>query len=83
MDIYISIFYAAAGIPALVSTGVTILYFLLKVLSYITDAISDKAQRRETMSTTSICEQKYSGNKGGEGGLEIQQQIQEHFSERA
>ena len=37
-----------ATIPALVSTGITILYFVLKLLNYLTDAKPGQTNRKET-----------------------------------
>ena len=71
MDTDTFVFYTVAGIPALVSTRITVLYFILKLLNYFTNAGTDKAPSRETTSTH-ICEQKYSGKKGIESDLEIQ-----------
>ena len=75
-------YYAAASIPAVVSTGITFLYFLLKVVSYITNAVSNKAQRREAVTTKGAFMQEYSRDQGGEGSLEIQPQVQGHFRKR-
>ena len=83
MDTNTAMSYAAASIPAVVSTGITFLYILLKVIGYITHAISDKAQRRETASTKGAFTQEYGGDKGRESSLEIQPQVQRHFHEWA
>ena len=45
MDTGASIFYTA-GLPAIVSTGITICYFLLKLCSLAFHAISDQAETR-------------------------------------
>ena len=83
MDTNTVMSYATASIPALVSTGITFLYIFLKVLNYITHAISDKVQRREAVATKSASKQEYSGDTRTEGSVEIQPQIQRHFYEQA
>ena len=45
MDTGASIFYTA-GLPAIVSTGITICYFLLKLCSLAFHVISDQAKTR-------------------------------------
>ena len=81
MDTSTSLLYAAAGLPALVSTGITILYFLLKVCSFIIHAISNKAKRRVATSTTSSSEQEYVTTQREESDSEIHQQVQRHIPE--
>ena len=55
-----SVFYVAVGLPALVSTGITIFYFFLKACSYIFHAIPHKTERRVATATTSGGKQKHS-----------------------
>ena len=38
--------YSAANIPALVSTGITVFYFIIKLLNYIFNASSRETQAR-------------------------------------
>ena len=52
MDTSTSVFYAAAGLPTLVSTGITILYFFLRACSYLFNAISHQTKRRVARPTT-------------------------------
>ena len=62
-----SVFYAAAGLPALVSTGITILYFFLKACSYIFNAISHQTKRRVATAMTGGGQQEHCANTGEEG----------------
>ena len=66
-----SVFYAAAGLPALVSTGITILYFFLKACSYVFNAISHQTKRRVAAATTGGGQQEHCANTGEEGHTEI------------
>ena len=75
-----SVFYAAAGLPALVSTGITILYFL-KACSYVFDVISHQTKRRVAMPMTGGGQQEHCANTGEEGDTEICKQIQRNLSE--
>ena len=45
MDSGSTVFYYAAGLPALISTGITFIYFVLKLCRYIADAIPHKTER--------------------------------------
>ena len=67
--------------PALVSTGITILYFFLKACSFIINAISNQTKRRMAMSTASGGQQEYCTDPREEGDTEICQQVQRHISE--
>ena len=81
MDTSTSVFYAAAGLPALVSTGITILYFL-KACSYVFNAISHQTKRRVATPTTGGGQQEHCANMGEEGHTEICEQIQGNLSEQ-
>ena len=82
MDSSTSVFYAAAGLPALVSTGITILYFFLKACSYVFNAISHQTKRRVATATTGGGQQEHCANTGEEGYTEICEQIQGNLSEQ-
>ena len=77
-----SVFYAAAGLPALVSTRITILYFFLKACSYVFNAISHQTKRRVATPTTGGGQQEHCANTGEEGHTEICEQIQGNLSEQ-
>ena len=71
--------FPVATIPALVSTGITILYFVLKLLNYLTDAKPGAPNRKETERRTDQEGQpKQGSNQGGHGQSEIREQIQRH-----
>ena len=82
MDSNTSVLYAAAGLPALVSTGITILYFFLKLCNFAIHAISNKAKRRVATPMTSGSEQAHCTNLREESDPEIHQQVQRHFFRR-
>ena len=82
MDSSTSVFYAAAGPPALVSTRITILYFFLKACSYVFNAISHQTKRRVATATTGGGQQEHCTNMGEEGHTEICEQIQGNLSKQ-
>ena len=57
MDTNPSTYLEAAGVPVLVSTGVTILYFLLKLLYYLMNATPRKTEGKERQ--TAVCKEGY------------------------
>ena len=77
-----SVFYAAAGLPALVSTGITFIYFFLKACSYIFNAISHQTKGRVAMAMPRSGQQEHCADTGGEGHTEVCKQIQGNLSEQ-
>ena len=73
MDTSAPVFYAA-GLPALISTGITLLYFLLKACRYVY-AISHKTQGRLAAATPGCGQQEHSPNTRKEGHTEVYEQI--------
>ena len=63
-----------ATIPALVSTGITILYFVLKLINYLTDAKPGAPNRKETERRT---DQEGQPKQGPDQGGRCQSQIRE------
>ena len=82
MDTSTSVFYAAAGLPALVSTWIAIFYFFLKACSYVVKAISHQIKRRVATPMTGGGQQEHCANTGEEGDTEICEQIQRNLSEQ-
>ena len=75
MDSDTNVLFTAAGFPALVSTGITIIYFVLKFLHYLFDAESHKTEGRVAAPTSNNCQQEYSPDKGTQGSKQICAQI--------
>ena len=74
---------AAATVPALVSTGITLLYLLLKLLNYITYATPRKTQRQEGQGCDHQKGQpQQSTGTGRESGSEVPQPQQGSVYER-
>ena len=82
MDSSTSVFYAAAGLPTLVSTGIPFIYFFLKACSYVFNAISHQTKGRVAMATPGSGQQEHCADMGEEGHTEICEQIQGNLSEQ-
>ena len=74
--------YYAAGLPALISTGITIIYFFLKVGHYLAHAISHQTKGRVATPTPGCGQHQHRTDPGEEGDTEVCQQISGHFSEQ-
>ena len=82
MDSSTSILYAAAGLPTLVSTGITFIYFFLKECSYVFNAISHQTKWRVAMAMPGSGQQEHCADTGEEGHTEVCEQIQGNPSEQ-
>ena len=82
MDSNTNILYSAAGLPALISTGITFIYFLLKACHYLVHAISHKTEGRVATATPGCGEQKYSADTGIQGHTEVHKQISRNTTEQ-
>ena len=83
MDASANTSFTTAAVPALVSTGITLLYILLKLLTYFTDATSRPSKRKEGEGTDG--ETRYpqqSRGMRGQGVSEVCEQKQEHSDSR-
>ena len=81
MDTSAPVFYAA-GLPALISTGITCIYLILKVISYLFHAISHKTEGRVATATPGCPQYQHSPDSGEEGDLKICTQVSGHVSEQ-
>ena len=74
MDSNPNVLYAA-GLPALISTGITLIYFLLKACRFAFYALSHKTKGRLAAATPSSGKQEHRPIKGEEGHTEVYEQI--------
>ena len=79
MDAYKEIFYAA-GVPAIISTGITILYLLLKAYQFAVYAVAHQTERRLVETTPSGRHQVHSSTTGDKGRQEVLEQIPRDIS---
>ena len=82
MDSSSSVLYAAAGLPALVSTRITFIYFFLKACSYVFKAISHQTKGRVATATPGSGQQEHCADTGEEGHTEVCEQIQRNLTEQ-
>ena len=82
MDSNTNVLYSAAGLPALISTGITFIYFLLKACRYLVHAISHKTEGRVATATPGCGEQKHSADKGIQGHTEVREQVSGNSTEQ-
>ena len=74
MDTYKEIFYAA-GVPAIISTGITLLYFLLKAYQFAVYALPHKTERRLAAATPGGRQQVHGSIAGEKGYQEVHEQV--------
>ena len=82
MDSNTNVLYCAAGLPALISTGITFIYFFLKACHYVFHAISHHTKGRVATATPGCGQQEHSADKGKEGHTEVCEQIPGHLTEQ-
>ena len=82
MDSNTNVLYTAAGLPALISTGITFIYFFLKACHYVFYAISHKTEGRLAAATPGCGQQEHSADTRKEGHTEVYEQISGDFTEQ-
>ena len=82
MDSNTNVLYCAAGLPALISTGITFICFFLKACGYMFHAISHQTKGRVAKATPGCGQQEHSADKGKEGHTEVCEQISGNFTEQ-
>ena len=80
MDTYKEALYAA-GLPALISTGITLLYLLLKAYQFAVHALPDQTERRLAAATPSGRQQVHSSIAGEKGYQEVHEQVPGNISD--
>ena len=81
MDAYKDVFYAA-GLPALISTRITLVYFLLKAYQFAVYALSHQTEGRLAAATPGGCKQEYGSIEGEEGHEEVHEQVSGNISDQ-
>ena len=79
MDSYKDVFYAA-GLPAIISTGITLAYLLLKACQFTVHALSHKAEGRLAAAMPGGRQHECSSIEGEEGDPQIHEQVPRRFS---
>ena len=81
MDSYKEVLYAA-GLPALILTGITFVYFLLKAYQFAVYALSHKTEGRLAAATPGGRQQEHSSTEGEEGHTEVHGQVSGNISDQ-
>ena len=81
MDTYKDVFYAA-GLPALISTGITLVYFLLKVYQFAVHAIFHQTEGRLAAATPGGRQPEHGSIEGDQGHMEVHEQVPRSISDQ-
>ena len=81
MDTYKDVFYTA-GLPALISTGITLVYFLLKAYQFAVHAVSHQTEGRLAAATPGGRQQEHSSIEGDQGHTEVHEQVPRSISDQ-
>ena len=80
MDTYKEVLYAA-GLPALISTGITLLYLLLKAYQFAVYALPHQTERRLAAATPGGRQQEHGSIAGEKGYQEVHEQVSRNISD--
>ena len=74
MDSYKDVFYST-GLPALISTGITLVYFILKAYQIAVHAVSHQTEGRLAAATPSGRKQEHGSIEGEQGHTQVPEQV--------
>ena len=74
MDTDKDVFYTA-GLPALISTGITLVYFLLKAYQFAVHAVSHQTEGRLAVAMPGGRQQEHGSIEGDQGHTEVHEQV--------
>ena len=80
MDTYKEVLYAA-GLPAIISTGITLLYLLLKAYQFAMYALPHQTERRLAVATPGGRQQVHGSIAGEKGYQEVHEQVPGNISD--
>ena len=81
MDSYKDVFYSA-GLPALISTGITLVYFILKAYQFAVHAVSDQTKGKLAAATPSGRKQEHGSIEGEQGHTQVPEQVPRSISDQ-
>ena len=81
MDTYKDVFYAA-GLPALISTGITLVYFLLNAYQFAVHAVSHQTKGRLAAATPGGRQQEHRSIEGDQGHTKVPEQVPRSISDQ-
>ena len=74
MDTYKDVFYTA-GLPTLISTGITLVYFILKAYQFAVHTVSHQTEGRLAAAMPSGRKQEHSSIEGEQGHTQVPEQV--------
>ena len=80
MDTYKDVFYST-GLPALISTGITLVYFILKAYQFAVHAVSHQTEGRLAAATPSGRKQEHGSIEGEQGHTQVPEQVPQSISD--
>ena len=80
MDTYKDVFYSA-GLPALILTGITLVYFILKAYQFAVHAVSHQTKGRLAAATPSGHKQEHGSIEGEQGHTQVPEQVPRSISD--
>ena len=81
MDSYKDVFYSA-GLPALILTGITLVYFILKAYQFAVHAVSHQTKGRLAVATPSGRKQEHGSIEGEQGRTQVPEQVPQSISDQ-
>ena len=81
MDSYKDVFYSA-GLQALISTGITLVYFILKAYQFAVHAVSHQTEGRLAAATPSGRKQEHGSIEGEQGRTQVPEQVPRSISDQ-
>ena len=81
MDSYKDVFYSA-GLPALISTGITLVYFILKAYQFAVHAVSHQTEGRLAVAMPSGRKQEHGLIEGELGRTQVPEQVPRSISDQ-
>ena len=81
MDSYKDVFYSA-GLPALILTGITLVYFILKAYQFAVHAVSHQTKGRLAAATPSGRKQEHGSIEGEQGRMQVPEQVPRSISDQ-
>ena len=81
MDTYKDVFYTA-GLPGLISTGITLVYFLLKAYQFAVYAVSHQTEGRLAAAMPGGRKQEHGSIEGDQGHTEVHEQVPRSISDQ-
>ena len=81
MDTYKDVFYAV-GLPALISTGITLVYFLLRAYQFAVHAVSHQTKGRLAAAMPGGHQQEHGSIEGDQGHTEVPEKVPRSISDQ-